>query len=155
MAPLIGTGWHGVVEVCRLDLILDVPLAHRTTIVVCLLEQPVNISDYSWQWKFFSMLLFVCFFLIFATSPDPRSVPWWDLRWRSRCSGASPFHANMIVRQNYQKYPRCLIFNFKNSRCLILNFKSQTFKMFDCHCVRTLPPPSIKLVLAVSPQWLL
>ena len=80
MAPLIGTGWQGVVDVCRLDLILDVPLAHRTTIVVCLLEQPGNISDYSWRVKFF-LAVIVCLvltlaliitFLISATSLDPR-----------------------------------------------------------------------------------
>ena len=101
MAPLIGTSWHGVVDVCRLDLILDVPLANRTTIVVCLLEQPVNTSDYSWQWKFFSMLSFVCFFFLFL---PPRPIP-------VQCRGETSveeavvlvralFGANMIVRQN-------------------------------------------------------
>ena len=37
--PLICSGWHDLV-VCRLDLILDVPLSYRPPIVVCLLEQP-------------------------------------------------------------------------------------------------------------------
>ena len=163
MAPLIGTGWQGVVDVCRLDLILDVPLAHRTTIVVCLLEQPVNISGYSWRSKFFSQLLFVWFWRWLWSSHfsflPPRSIPV-ECRGETSVEEAvvlvrALFHANIIVRQNYQKYPRCLNFNLKYSRCLILNFDFWISEMYDCHCVRTLPPPSIKLVLAVSPQWLL
>ena len=39
--PIICTSWHDLV-VCRLDLILDVPLSYRTPVVVCLLEQPVK-----------------------------------------------------------------------------------------------------------------
>lgn len=37
--PLICTRCHDL-EVRRLDLILDIPLSHRTPIVVCLFEQP-------------------------------------------------------------------------------------------------------------------
>merc|ERR1719264_1880583 len=40
--PIICTSWHDLV-VCRLDLILDVPLSYRTPVVVCLLEQPCTI----------------------------------------------------------------------------------------------------------------
>ena len=39
--PLICTRCHDL-EVRRLDLILDIPLSHRTPIVVCLFEQPVK-----------------------------------------------------------------------------------------------------------------
>ena len=127
MAPLIGTSWHGVVDVCRLDLILDVPLANRTTIVVCLLEQPGNKSDHSWRWKFFWVLLFVWLWRWQWLFLLPRPIPV-ECRGETSVEEAvvlvrALFGANMIVRQNYQKYPRCLIFNFKYSRCLILNFE--------------------------------
>ena len=126
MAPLIGTSWHGAVDVCRLDLILDVPLANRTTIVVCLLEQPGNKSDHSWRWKFFWVLLFVWLWRWQWLFLLPRPIPV-ECRGETSVEEAvvlvrALFGANMMVRQNYQKYPRYLI----------LDFKFWISEMFDC-----------------------
>ena len=76
--------------------------------------------------------------IISPTSPDPRWVPWWDLRWRSRCSGASPFWCkhDCSPKLKTQKYPRYLILNFEYPRCLIVTLSAPCLPRRSSLCWR-------------------
>ena len=115
--PIICTSWHDLV-VCRLDLILDVPLSYRTPVVVCLLEQPVK-KGHSYLYEillqeckngkdfchfqhfaikgritkknsvFVVAVILLSIICLINTLHDPHWVLWWAPRWRSRCSDAT------------------------------------------------------------------